>query len=504
MIVLSRREMLNWMVNNGRFGVNMVFDEIVFAGVVAHAHIQTCACGNETARLENTLRNFVVVLKRYYNQSHRSMARFEQRHAPWLDSNLELPRCLPCQEHDLAAMDIDGAAAADPIPAAAIANPGVQWDQLSRWTRWRRTTPIIQRHITNELGDALARRLTNRGNRDLGKAVSGLIRGEGPPDYSPARALRLMVECELSVNQYKILRDDMNVYPSYDRVLQERKALTPEGIQANEHSVRVPVQNLLDMTVRRLISLIADSVSASGTTRVELIAKWGLDGSTNHSDYKIRPLIPEGMENEEEDANADPEIQMEFDKMMNASFVPLCLVNREDRSQVVAALLHVGSHQTCPICLATPNMMNRPAILDQRQENPAALIYGISSLHAWIRAVEHVLHLAYRIDLQMWRIPAGNHPSRVALNERKRQIQRDLRLRFGVIADQPLPSGKGNTNDGNLSRRLFSNPAIFSEVTGVDVGFIQRIRVLCVHRDSYKNQHGCVLLYNLCESYNTV
>ncbi|CAG0900404.1 unnamed protein product [Cyprideis torosa] len=52
---------------------------------------------------------------------------------------------------------------------------------------------------------------------------------------------------------------------------------------------------------------------------------------------------------------------------------------------------------------------------------------------------------------------------------------------------------------GELQRnheRIFGQPVV-AELANIS-------HVLCVHRDFYKNQHGCVLLYNLCESYNTV
>lgn len=36
----------------------------------------------------------------------------------------------------------------------------------------------------------------------------------------------------------------------------------------------------------------------------------------------------------------------------------------------------------------------------------------------------------------------------------------------------------GNTNDGNTSRRFFSNPEVVAEITGVDFNLINRLKVI--------------------------
>ncbi|CAG0883142.1 unnamed protein product [Cyprideis torosa] len=73
-----------------------------------------------------------------------------------------------------------------------------------------------------------------------------------------------------------------------------------------------------------------------------------------------------------------------------------------------------------------------------------------------------------------------------------------LAVQDGVLS-LVVSSLQGLKGRGELQRnheRIFGQPVV-AELANIP-------HVLCVHRDSYKNQHGCVLLYNRCESYNTV
>ena len=75
--------------------------------------------------------------------------------------------------------------------------------------------------------------------------------------------------------------------------------------------------------------------------------------------------------------------------------------------------------------------MNNPEALDILASNPGALQFGLGTLHSWIRCVEHILHVAYRLDIQVWRVPGGENPQRASVQANKARIQRDLRLHLG-------------------------------------------------------------------------
>ncbi|CAB0044360.1 unnamed protein product [Trichogramma brassicae] len=90
---------------------------------------------------------------------------------------------------------------------------------------------------------------------------------------------------------------------------------------------------------------------------------------------------------------------------------------------------------------------------NSRPTNEKALKYGFPVLHAWIRFMEFVLHVSYRLKLKekSWQIPKKDKEIFENVKNTKSAIQKGLRESLGVIVDQSKP-GSGNTNNGNLSK----------------------------------------------------
>lgn len=65
-------------------------------------------------------------------------------------------------------------------------------------------------------------------------------------------------------------------------------------------------------------------------------------------------------------------------------------------------LTGTDSSQTCIICKATPNEMNDPKLLALKTIDESLYEYGLSPLHAKIRFMEFVLHLAYNKEFEKW------------------------------------------------------------------------------------------------------
>ncbi|CAH0547153.1 unnamed protein product [Brassicogethes aeneus] len=135
----------------------------------------------------------------------------------------------------------------------------------------------------------------------------------------------------------------------------------------------------------------------------------------------------------------------------------------------------------CYICGLTSKHFND---LKTKQEvNPKALKFGLSILHARIRILESLLHVAYRLPLKKGRINKKKDDVSI-INQRKAEIQKDFRVKMGLLVDMPR-TGFGNTNDGNSSRRFFENPELVAEITGIDIKLIFRFKeimemMLCV------------------------
>lgn len=61
---------------------------------------------------------------------------------------------------------------------------------------------------------------------------------------------------------------------------------------------------------------------------------------------------------------------------------------------------------------------------------------------------------------------------------RQKKMQKEFHEKMGLHVDKPRSGGVGNSNDGNTARRAFSNPQVFSEITGVDVRLILKLAVI--------------------------
>lgn len=144
--------------------------------------------------------------------------------------------------------------------------------------------------------------------------------------------------------------------------------------------------------------------------------------------------------------------------------------------KLVNVLTDTSSAQRCYICQATSSQFNNLPQMFRMNVNVGSLDYGMSSLHAWIRALECYIHIGYRLGFKKWR-KTGNED---LFNATKRRIQDGFRNRMGLLIDKPKPGGSGNSNDGNTARRFFAEPRISSEICGVDVKLIERTRNILI------------------------
>ena len=141
--------------------------------------------------------------------------------------------------------------------------------------------------------------------------------------------------------------------------------------------------------------------------------------------------------------------------------------------KVTQALTDTPASSTCIICNTTRSRLS-DFTAGSKFDNQDAYEFGLSPLHARIRFMEYILHLAYDLDFFNKKLTTENKTKREA---RKQRIQDEFRRRTGLIIDVPK-QGFGNTNDGNTSRRFFLNPAITVEITGVDEDLIERFKTI--------------------------
>ena len=101
--------------------------------------------------------------------------------------------------------------------------------------------------------------------------------------------------------------------------------------------------------------------------------------------------------------------------------------------------------------------------------------FGLSTLHAWIRFFECMLHISYRLDIKKWQVRSDEDKSRV--QKRSEGIKQKFEKHTGLIIDKPKP-GFENTNDGNTARRFFMKPELSGEITGLDINLIKNFIIL--------------------------
>lgn len=85
-----------------------------------------------------------------------------------------------------------------------------------------------------------------------------------------------------------------DIYPTYNAILEAKKNCRPSGITVTELSAEVPLRNLLDHTVKRIILLQTDVINNiiektnNDIIQTEIIFSYGFDGSSGQSIYKQR------------------------------------------------------------------------------------------------------------------------------------------------------------------------------------------------------------------------
>lgn len=145
--------------------------------------------------------------------------------------------------------------------------------------------------------------------------------------------------------------------------------------------------------------------------------------------------------------------------------------------KVCQALSNTPSSSSCFLCqpVTKPSQMNKINEIKGKEVSREYLKYSISPLHLLINTMECVLHIAYRLDLKVWSVK-GKESKSIMLKEKER-IQSAFKKEVGINVDFPS-QGSGNTNNGNAARKFFSDPVKCSLITGVDEELNRRFSVL--------------------------
>lgn len=350
--------------------------------------------------------------------------------------------------------------------------------------------------------------------------------------YSREKALALMISLNLSKSKYIQLRmtsieHGVNLYPSYYQIQLAKRDCYPlkEMMIFTETHAEIELQALLDLTVQRLWKTLKIDTNEK-LLNLKLISKWGFDGASGQSFYKQvftdniididKPrdesvfaisLVPLRLVSGDKIIWQNPQpsstkwcrpIKFEFikesdeiirrerenidNKINNLSVTHLnndIIVKHEMILTMIdgkaCSAIAESSSMNCYICGATPKQMISFDIVQQRTININNLKFGMSSLHAWIRCMEYLLHISYNLEIQKWSV--RDPQQKILKLERKKNIQQQFRQKLGLLIDV-VKQGVGTSNDGNTARRFFENPSVTAEITGLDEIIIRKFSIL--------------------------
>lgn len=361
----------------------------------------------------------------------------------------------------------------------------------------------------------------------LKKAAERLTGSNTNEKISVESALALYIDMDLSMRQYNMMRKVVNsihkdCFPSYYMIAESKKKILPDDIQLTESSAEVPLQKILDKTVRSIL----DVNDIDTNNDIVLECKWGFDGSSGHSVYKqkfqdeeasdefmfVTSFVPLRLldwaddqivwENDRHSSwrlcrplkiiftKENPSIIQSVRDSINTEIEGLDTYNYISKNKnlnvhykmqltmIDGAVLNVlsgnSSSSTCALCGAKPSEMSSLSIFE-RPVNEQCYQYGLSTLHAWIKCFECILHISYKQPIKKWRVVGKEDKDQVA--EQKRSIQAKFKSEMGLIVDK-VKTGYGTTNDGNTARRFFSNVELSAQITNVDVSLIKNFSII--------------------------
>jgi hypothetical protein len=100
--------------------------------------------------------------------------------------------------------------------------------------------------------------------------------------------------------------------------------------------------------------------------------------------------------------------------------------------------------------------------------------FGLSTLHEWIRFLECLLHISYRLELRKWQ--TRGEEDRRKVQNKKETIQDLFKKEMGLLVDKVMPRGAESPTTGiqldgflkfieNLLELMVSTKILFEDVT---------------------------------------
>uniref|UniRef100_A0A2A4ITJ8 Uncharacterized protein n=1 Tax=Heliothis virescens TaxID=7102 RepID=A0A2A4ITJ8_HELVI len=445
--------------------------------------------------------SFYSQFKRRWLDCNRTTSRFQDKNANWLEGTFEIE--LSNNE-------------CEPSTSSNTGRPRKSFDECcDRAKRYKRDE--VRAMFPQEVIDFAS-------TSNISKADQKIC---------PKKTLGMFTKLELTKDKYEYLMhwlqsEGYNILVSYKALSEEKTKSYPEGMVITESSASVPLQNLLDHTTKRILETKSvNEISQITSENLTLYSKWGSDGASGQSEYLqkfsteevsdshlyMTSVVPLKL-SESDNINKsvwinDKASSTQYCRTLQFSYVKetaeiirnekrkvdeeisklretkVTVNNREFKikhelyysmidGKTAQSVTGTPAASSCFICGATISKMNKIEELQSRPVNEEALKFGMSPLHARIKLMECLLHIAYNMEFKRGRVDSHTRPIKEA---RKQSIKRELKDKIGIQVDT-VKQGSGTTNSGNTSRRFFANPNLVSEITGLDKDLVKRFAVI--------------------------
>lgn len=350
--------------------------------------------------------------------------------------------------------------------------PRKEFEESSFKTKKRRVVDLVESRSVSELVTAAEIAARSAGQRKIASVIRDISESSvinvkskdtsnvNPRQLSSDEALAYYIDSKSTTHAYKQTRKwsmkaGHNVFPSYYSLTKSKQACYP----AQEHIAVTKTRAEINLFAK-IVWQNPRSSSTLYCRPIKLIfAKETNDFTlteTNKLLEEVNALLPTRID------FGDSQISVKHELLLTMTDGKVC-----------NALTETRSTQKCFICGATPKTMNdEPANFNSNQDHFG---FGLSTLHAWIRCFECLLHISYKLNIKKWQ--ARSNEDKADIKVRSDEIKLKFKNEMGLIVDKPKP-GFGSSNDGNTARRFFKNAEMSAQITGLDVEIIKQFDVI--------------------------
>lgn len=242
--------------------------------------------------LRNRIKGFITTINKKWSSADRNVKTFQLKNKIQLSLNF----------------NIFGDIEIVPQPSSSTGRgrPKKLFIESSERSQRRKLKNLAPGSTTPEIVYATCRRLHMSGKRTAATIIKGATSSspntisrvkkaykteQKIEKYTAEESLAILIDNKMSVKQYKNIRlaakeKKANIFAPYDYVLNAKKDCYPRNIHITETSCKVPLQDLLDHTIIRIIKIPNINIPINIFKNIELVCKWGCDGSSGYSQYK--------------------------------------------------------------------------------------------------------------------------------------------------------------------------------------------------------------------------